>query len=60
MRSSRWWLGFYIFILVQFFQSTLDFGHAPHTVYRVIAAVMSVIGIVFASVKTRVLIRSLE
>ena len=58
MKSERGWLVFYIVMLVLFAQSTYQYAHAPHTVYRVIAAAMSVIGIILVSLKAWILIRA--
>jgi hypothetical protein len=58
MKSERGWLVFYIVMLVLFTQSTYQYAQVPHTVYRVIAAAMSVIGLIFVSGKAWILIRA--
>ncbi len=51
MKSQVGWLLFYILMLVLFAQSAYEFGPSPHTVYRVIAMAMSIIGLIFSFVK---------
>jgi hypothetical protein len=58
MKSERGWLVFYIVMLVLFAQSTYQYAQGPHTVYRVIAAAMSVIGLILVSLKAWILIRA--
>lgn len=49
MKSEYGWLVFYIVMLVLFAQSTYQYAQVPHTVYRVIAAAISILGVIFVS-----------
>jgi hypothetical protein len=58
IKPEHGWLVFYIVMLVLFAQSTYQYVQAPHTAYRIIAAAMSVIGLIFVSAKAWILIRA--
>ena len=57
MRFS-WALAFDIFMALLFLESTYEYGSLPHTTNRLIAAGMSVIGLVVFSVMTWIQLRS--
>ena len=57
--QGKWgWVLFYILMLVLVAQSTYEFAQSPHTIYRVVAAAMSIIGLIFVSVKLWVGLRA--
>jgi hypothetical protein len=58
MKSEHGWLVFYIVMFVLFAQSIYQFVQVPHTVYRMIATAMSIIGLVLVSAKAWKLIRA--
>jgi hypothetical protein len=58
MKSERGFQVFYVVMLGLFVQSTYEYAQSPHTVNRVIAAVRSVMGLVFVSIKAWLLLRS--
>ena len=50
--QGKWgWLLFYVLMQALFVESAYEFAPSPHTVYRVMATAMSIIGLIFCFVK---------
>lgn len=59
--NAKWgWLLFYVLMLVLFAQSAYEFGQSPHTASRMIAMVMSIVGLIFVVCKAWGQLRELK